>query len=104
MPETPFSHIGLSCKNPIAAEKFYTKHFGFRRARVYLPGPGQVVVIRSGVLELELFPSTEERPSPAIGGAGQDYPGVRHIAFLVDDLDAKLKQIGDDARITLGPV
>jgi len=62
------------------------------------------VVIRSGVLELELFPSTEERPSPAIGGAGQDYPGVRHIAFLVDDLDTKLKEIGDDARITLGPV
>jgi len=104
MPELTFSHIGLSCKDPIATEKFYAKHFGFRRARVYLPGPDQVVMLRSGALELELFPSTQERPTPAIGGAGQDYPGVRHIAFLVDDLDAKLKEIGDDARITLGPV
>jgi len=104
MPEVTFSHIGLSCKDPIAVEKFYTKHFGFRRARVYLPGPGQVVVIRSGALELELFPSTEQRPTPAVGGAGQDYPGVRHIAFLVDDLDAKLADMGPDVRITLGPL
>jgi len=104
MPSVAFSHIGLSCKDPIAAERFYTKHFGFQRARVYLPGPGQVVVIRAGALELELFPSTEERPSPAIGGAGQDYPGVRHIAFLVDDLDAKLAEMGPDVRITLGPL
>jgi len=104
MPEVTFSHVGLSCKDPIAVEKFYTKHFGFRRARVYLPGPGQVVVIRSGALELELFPSTEQRPTPAVGGAGQDYPGVRHIAFLVDDLDAKLADMGPDVRITLGPL
>lgn len=104
MPSLEFSHIGLSCKDPIAAERFYTKHFGFRRARVYLPGPGQVVVIRSGALELELFPSTEERPSPRIAGAGPDYPDVRHFGFLVDDLDAKLAEMGADAKITLGPL
>jgi glyoxylase I family protein len=104
MPKLEFSHIGLSCKDPLAAERFYTKHFGFRRARVYLPGPGQVVVIRAGSLELELFPSTEQRPSPAVGGAGPDYPGVRHVAFLVEDLDAKLAEMGAEAKVTLGPV
>jgi glyoxylase I family protein len=104
VPKTEFSHIGLSCRDPLATERFYTKHFGFRRARVYLPGPGQVVVIRSGVLELELFPSSETLPSARVLGAGPDYPSVRHIAFLVDNLDSKLAEMGSDARVTLGPL
>lgn len=99
-----FSHIGLSCKDPIATERFYAKHFGFRRARVYAPGPGQVVVIRSGNLALELFPSTESLPAARVLGAGPDYPGVRHIAFQVDDLDRKLAEMASEARITLGPL
>ena len=104
MLKTEFSHIGLSCRDALATERFYTKYFGFKRARVYLPGPGQVVVIRSGALELELFPSSETLPSPRVLGAGPDYPSVRHIAFLVDDLDAKLAEMGSDARVTLGPL
>lgn len=99
-----FSHIGLSCKDPIATERFYAKHFGFRRARVYAPGPGQVVVIRLGNLALELFPSTEKLPAPRVLGAGPDYPSVRHIAFQINDLDAKLTEMGSEARITLGPL
>ena len=35
-----FSHIGLTCNDPLAVERFYTTHFGFRRARVYEPGLG----------------------------------------------------------------
>jgi glyoxylase I family protein len=101
---TEFSHIGLSCKDPIAIEGFYTKHFGFKRVRVYAPGPGQVVIIRGSGLALELFPSTESLPSPRVLGAGPDYPNVRHIAFQLDDLDAKLAEMGSDARITLGPL
>jgi glyoxylase I family protein len=104
LPKTEFSHIGLSCKDPLATESFYAKHFGFKRARVYLPGPGQVVVIRSGVLELELFPSSDPAPVARVLGAGPDYPNVRHIAFLVDDLDAKLAEMGSDAKLTLGPL
>jgi glyoxylase I family protein len=99
-----FSHIGLSCKDPLAIERFYSRYFGFRRVRVYAPGPGQVVVIRSGPFALELFPSTEPLPAPRILGAGPDYPGVRHIAFQIADLDAKLAEIGADAQVTLGPL
>ena len=29
---------------------------------------------------------------------------MRHLAFLVDDLDAKLAEMGDDAKVTLGPL
>ena len=31
-------HIGLSCDDPLEVERFYTKHFGFKRGRVYAPG------------------------------------------------------------------
>jgi glyoxylase I family protein len=97
-------HIGLSCNDPIAIERWYTKHFGFTRGRVYAPGAGQVVMIQSGGVYLELFSSTEERPAPKVEGAGPDYSGFRHFAFLVPDLDEKLAEMGDEARITLGPL
>jgi glyoxylase I family protein len=100
----PFGHVAIACKDPIAVERFYTKHFGFARSRVYAPGPGQVVMLRAGDISLELFSSTQEAPAPPVGGAGPEYPGWRHIAFLVSDLDAKLAEMGADARITLGPV
>jgi glyoxylase I family protein len=97
-------HVGLSCNDPIAVEKWYAKHFGFSRGRVYAPGPEQVVMIEAGGVYLELFQSTEERPAPKGGGAGPDYSGFRHFAFLVDDLDAKLAEMGNETTVTLGPV
>jgi glyoxylase I family protein len=96
--------MAISCKDPVKVERFYTKHFGFRRARVYLPGPGQVVMIKSGNLYLELFPTAKEAPVSPPGKDGPDWPGWRHLAFLVDDLDAKLAEMGDEARVTLGPL
>jgi glyoxylase I family protein len=101
---TTFSHMGLVCQDPIAVERFYTRYFGFTRGRVYTPGPDQVVMIRSGDAYLELFPATESTDAPPPKGAGPEYPGWRHLAFLVDDLDAKLEEMGEDARITLGPL
>lgn len=99
-----FGHIAMCCKDPLTVERFYAKHFGFQRARVYAPGPEQVVQIRSGPISIEIFPATKEAPAPPVGGAGPEYPGLRHIAFLVDDLDAKLAQMGSDAKVTLGPL
>jgi len=99
-----FSHVGISCLDPIVIERFYTKYFGFKRSRVYAPGLDQVVMIKSGSIYLELFKSTKESQVPPPDGSGQDYPGWKHICFLVDDLDAKLSEIGTDAKITLGPV
>lgn len=104
MPNQIFSHIAIACEDPLAVERFYVQHFGFSRARVYLPGPGQVVVIKSGAVSLELFPAREPRAAPPAGEDGPWTPGWRHIAFLVDDLDAKLAEMGSDARLTLGPL
>jgi glyoxylase I family protein len=97
-------HVGLSCTDPIAIERWYTKHFGFERKRVYAPGEGQVVVIGNGGVALELFPAEGDAPPPRGEKDGPAYPGIRHLAFLVPDVDAKLAEIGDDAKIALGPL
>jgi glyoxylase I family protein len=100
-----FSHIALTCKDPIALERFYTKHFGFKRSSVFdIGGGAQLVFVKSGNVYLEIFPTADERPVPTPEKDGYGYPGVRHIAFQVDNVDVKLKEMGDDAHITLGPL
>jgi glyoxylase I family protein len=99
-----FSHIALNCKDPIAVEKFYTRHFGFKRARVIPLGDSQLVFTRSGSVYLEIFTTKDDRPVPAPEKDGYGYVGVRHIAFQVDNVDAKLAEMGSDAHIALGPL
>jgi glyoxylase I family protein len=100
-----FHHMGLVCHDMAATERFYTKHFGFTRARVVPLGEGdQIVFLKSGPLYLELFKATQPNPAPAAAGPGPEYPGWRHLAFKVDDVDAKLAEMGADAKITAGPM
>lgn len=100
-----FSHIALNCKDPIAVEKFYTKHFGFTRTRVIPLGEGnQIVFTRSGSMYLEIFSAQGDNLAPAPANDGHAFPGIRHIAFQVDNVDAKLAEMGADAKITLGPL
>jgi hypothetical protein len=47
------------CRDPIITEIFYTKHFNFKRARVFAPGPDQIVMIKAGSVYLELFKATQ---------------------------------------------
>jgi glyoxylase I family protein len=89
MAEVSFSHVGLMCKDPIVTERFYTKHFGFRRARVFAPGLDQVVMIRAGGVCLELFKAGEASPVSPPTEAGPNWPCIRHLCFSVDDLDGK---------------
>lgn len=99
-----FSHIALNCKDPIAVEKFYTRHFGFKRARVIPLGDSELVFTKSGSIYLEIFTTKDDRPAPAPEKDGYGYVGVRHIAFQVENVDAKLAEMGSDARIALGPL
>jgi glyoxylase I family protein len=104
MPSLQFSHVAISCKDPLAIERFYTRHFGFKRARLIPLGSDQIVFIKSGGMYLELFRAEGESPAPAADKDGPHYPGWRHTAFQVDDVDAKLREMGTDAKITLGPL
>lgn len=101
-----FSHVALSSPDPVAVEKFYTKHFGFVRAR-YIPlGDTAIVFLKNpeGVY-LELFQSDAELPAPKVDtGDGPHYSAIRHIAFQVESVDAVLTAMGDEAVVTLGPL
>ena len=99
-----FSHVALNCRDPLATERFYTRHFGFRRARVIPLGEEQIVFLKRGPVYLELFQAKGDPPGPVQDKDGPAYRGVRHIAFQVDDVDATLTAMGSDARVTLGPL
>ncbi len=99
-----FSHVAISCSDPIAVERFYTRYFGFRRARVIPLGKDQIVFLKVGDVYLELFQAVGEAPDPAADKDGPGFPAWRHIAFQVEDVDAKLKEMGADAQVTLGPL
>jgi glyoxylase I family protein len=99
-----FSHVALACVDPLATERFYTKHFGLQRARVIPLGQEQIVFLKLGEVYLELFRARESRSLPSPVEDGPWFPGVRHLAFQVDDVDAQLSAMGSDAVITQGPM
>ena len=103
MVTTNFSHIGLTCKDPLVIERFYTRYFGFRRARVVPLGKDQIVFIKSDSLHIELFHAKENSPLSPPQNDGYDFSGVRHLAFEVESVDGKLAELGDAVKVMLGP-
>jgi glyoxylase I family protein len=101
---TAFHHMGMSCAEPAVTERYYTKYFGYKRARVVQLGDTQIVFLKLGDSYLELFQAEGESPFTLIENDGPKFPSWRHLAFVVDDVDAKLAELGDDARVTLGPL
>ena len=105
MAEARFHHLSLTCDDPIAVERFYTKHFGFRRARVVdLGGGAQIVFLRGAGTLLELFRSAQSNPLKPAEGDGYPWSGVRNFSFEVDDVDRKIAEMGSDAVVTFGPM
>jgi glyoxylase I family protein len=104
MPDPSLHHISLTCDDPIAVERFYTKHFGFRRARVVPIGQGaQIVFLRGAGTLLELFHGVRPNPLPPAQDDGYPWSGVRNFSFEVDDVERKIAQMGPDAVVTSGP-
>ena len=102
-----FSHIALSCADPVRTEQFYSDHFGFRRARVIPLGAGNEIVFLKNdqSVYLELFRADAGKPGlPETGGDGPHYPGVRHLAFQVTDIETTVQSMGSAAAISLGPL
>ena len=99
-----FHHMGVVCQDMAATERFYDVfrvpsrpgHPARRRRRDHLP---EVGVGLSGAVQGE-----GDRSGPGSDGERPEYPGWRHLAFKVDDVDATLAAMGADARITAGPM
>lgn len=97
-------HAGLNCSDPIKMERFYTRYFGFTRARVIpIENGEQIVFLKNGSFMLELFKTREKSPIPEAEKDGHVFPGVRHLAFQVDDVDKVLTELGEEKNISLGP-
>lgn len=105
MPELRIHHIALNCDDPSAVERYYTAHFGFTRVRVLDGGDdSQVVFLRGGGILLELFRAAQANPLRPAESDGFQWSGVRNFSFEVDNVDAKLAQMGRAAIVTFGPI
>jgi glyoxylase I family protein len=99
---TALQHIAFTCRDRVAMERFYTKHFGFRRARVFNAGqPSEFVMLRQGPVCLELFQAGERavgesaKPSSAIG--------FRHLCFEVPAIEPVIEALKRES-IEVGPI
>lgn len=104
MTKQTFAHMGIAARDVKVTERFYTQNFGFRRTRVI--GDDEIIFLKTaaGDLGLELFKAVGDPPAPPVMGAGPEYPGFRHLAFQVDSVDEKLREMGSDAKVTQGPM
>ncbi len=98
---TIFSHVGQCIRNVERARAFYTEVFGFEEVLdidvsgsqsatlLRLPEPVtlQAVYLRRDGLVLELLAFTEPAPLVAADRSMHE-PGLTHLSFGVDDLDA----------------
>ena len=102
-----WSHAALNCRDLKTTEEFYLRHFGFARSNEFDLGDTRIVFIRLGEVYLELFGTAESAAAPAAENTA-DGPGsagsVRHLAFQVDDIESFLAGLGEEARVSLGPL
>ena len=100
------SQLAITCKDQQVTEEWYCRNFGFRRARVAkLPDGKEIIFIKmaDSCFYLELFAADGDSPLPDAENDGYTFPGFRHLAFKVDDVDKKLSEISP-LNITLGPL
>ncbi|WP_094556878.1 VOC family protein [Synechococcus sp. 1G10] len=100
------SQLAITCKDQAITEAWYCRNFGFRRARIArLPDGKEIIFLKmsDSAFYLELFWADRESPVPVAENDGHTFPGFRHLAFKVNDVDEKLASI-EQVDITLGPL
>ncbi|MBI4821762.1 MAG: VOC family protein [Deltaproteobacteria bacterium] len=103
---TRFVHVAINCKNMQTIIDFYDKYFGFKvTRRIQLGADKEIVFVKNdhGVY-FELFKEEQKAPFAPFVADGPTWAGLRHIAFQVDNLDAKLAELKGVAPVTLGPM
>ena len=91
-------HVAFNCRDLAASEKFYAKHFGFRRARVfYAETPDEFLMLRLGSTCIELFQSAAQTDGSS---TGEQAVGYKHLAFEVPNLEAAIEALHGDGIAT----
>jgi len=89
-------HIAFVCRNRLAMERFYTKHFGFERARVFNAGePDEFVMTRLGPVCIEFFQAAPQAIAQAAKAPRVEI-GFKHVAFEVPKLEPVIKALKRD--------
>ncbi len=104
---TAVQHIAFTCRDRVAMERFYMKHFGFRRARVFNAGrPNEFVMTRLGSVCLEFFQAADraaaDRAAGEEGGSSSTV-GFRHLCFEVPALEPVIEALKQDG-VEVGPI
>jgi glyoxylase I family protein len=91
-------HIAFNCRDHRQQAAFYTKHFGFKQARLFCAGePHEFIMLRLGACCLEFFTAPPEK-RPETGG--EQAIGFKHLAFEVPSLEAAIASLQADGLTT----
>lgn len=95
-------HIAFNCHDIDAQEKFYTRHFGFKRVWTFHEGePNEFRMLRLGACCLEFFPAAGDTAKTERGS--EQKIGFKHLAFSVDHLETAIARLLQDG-ITADPI
>ena len=87
---TGLDHLALVTTDAARAAKFYTEVLGFKETgRLELGHTGTIYFVSLGDVQIELF-GTGDASAP-VGAA--DSTGFKHLAMLVDDLEAECARL-----------
>ncbi|MEM7565631.1 MAG: VOC family protein [Pseudomonadota bacterium] len=93
IPTRGLHHYGVTVRNAARAAEWYARAFGFsEETRWSIPGADiTIVLLQADDVRIELFEAARPRENPTLEesvGASLATLGLRHVAFLVDDMDA----------------
>ena len=77
-------------------EQFYSRYFGFKRARVFNPKEkNEFIILRLGNTCIELFSADEKKINQS-----RPITGFKHLAFEVADLEDFVKKLNSKGIVT----
>ena len=76
-------HIALTTKDPAKTALFYKEAFGLREVR---RSPNGAVFLTDGHINLAILNLKDNR-SADVGAHGENFEGIHHFGFEVDDLE-----------------
>jgi catechol 2,3-dioxygenase-like lactoylglutathione lyase family enzyme len=106
---TSLDHVHIYASDPTATLAFFAEVFGAEPLGVLGASGGRqnhLIILGGQVLAVSAFPDGMEPPSPGLPGDGALHgsPGVAHLGFNVEDLDAVLERMVAAGAVVHGSV